>query len=68
MEFHKKGGEGNVENDISMSRSNGLQTISITSIDKKNGNYTFQYLDKVTQTQYFHQIEVNNYKLNTIVK
>lgn len=45
IDFHTFGGNGNLENDLIMTRNIGLQTVSISSIMCENAQTTFFYKD-----------------------
>lgn len=54
--FHRFGGSGDLENDLTMDRGNGMQTISITSISKEGGQTTMNYHDLLTDKKYVESI------------
>lgn len=49
INFHKRGGQGDLWNDFVMKRGDNLQTVSITSI-QKNGDYQMTYEDLLNES------------------
>ena len=50
IDFHKRGGQGDLWNDFVMKRGDNLQTVSITSIEK-NGDYHMTYEDLINDSK-----------------
>ena len=48
IDFHKKGGDGDIENDFLMNRNGIVQTVSITSVKKTGNLFTMEYHDLLT--------------------
>jgi hypothetical protein len=60
LQFHRFGGEGDVENDINMKRADELRTVSITTLHRLPYNSVFNYYDLQIQQEY--SVEVHHAK------
>lgn len=47
LDFHQFGGKGDAWNDFVMNREGRVQTVSVTSLDKKDDTYTFEHLSLI---------------------
>lgn len=58
LHFHRFGGEGDVSNDLVMNRFNLVQTVSITSIEKKAEVATMHYHDLMSDEVYHSKFSI----------
>lgn len=50
VRFHQSTGDGDPENDLLMQRSNGIRTVSITSVERNAHAHRLYYRDLLTET------------------
>jgi Transport and Golgi organisation 2 len=60
ISFHSFGGNGNIENDLVMSRGNTLSTVSITSAELGQQKTTMQYNDLLSGNTHCKYALINN--------